>query len=230
MKVKIIISLITITLIIPTLLVVNNVKAETIHKQEIKQLLTVNDEQNEYQSKDNQQFVIVKTYDNTNLTRKTIINPKDYIDKIKNRLNKNAPSQNIGLLSNNSNNNNSNSNKIINSSSDVLLLAHLIESEAGDEPFEGKLAVASVVLNREKVDNQSLSDVIFEKNQFDGVTTKNFTITPCADSIKAAQEVLGGTNIVSDAYYFADLKLCSPDFAQSSTFITRIGDHWFFRK
>lgn len=113
--------------------------------------------------------------------------------------------------------------------SDVNLLAHLIESEAGDESYEGKLAVGSVVLNRSRMDRKNISSVIFSKNQFDGVNTNNFKISPSNDSIKAAKEALAGVDAVPNAYYFANLNLCSPDFAKLDTFIVRIGNHWFFK-
>lgn len=112
----------------------------------------------------------------------------------------------------------------------VLLLAHLIESEAGNQSFIGKLAVGSVVMNREKGEKETLSNVIYQSGQFDGVNTKNFIKEPSQDSINAAEELLEGNNVLPTAYYFANLNLCSPDFAKESAFVIRIGDHWFFKK
>lgn len=111
---------------------------------------------------------------------------------------------------------------------DVMLLAHLIESEAGCESYMGKLAVASVVINRCKFNNASISTIIFDKGQFDGVQTGGFKTQPSVDSINASREVLNGKNVVPIAYYYANLNLCSPGFALSNKFIVRIGNHWFF--
>lgn len=114
-------------------------------------------------------------------------------------------------------------------SSDEELLAHLIESEAGCESYLGKLAVGSVVANRVRINKESVHDIIYAYNQFDGIKTNNFNINPSGDSKKAAKEVLNGKNVVPDAYYYANLNLCSPSFAIASKMVIRIGNHWFFR-
>lgn len=169
------------------------------------------------------QFVIINSTDTINTTRKLDNNEvKDFTKQI--------PSKESSY-----NNENAATNKDIatnsNINSDELsLLAHLIESEAGDEPYDGKLAVASVVMNRAAIDKETLNEVIFKKNQFDGVHTNQFKIEPSEDSKRAASEVLNGKNVVPEAYYFANMKLCDPSFAKVKTFIIRIGDHWFFRK
>lgn len=111
----------------------------------------------------------------------------------------------------------------------VQLLARLIQSEAGDEPYDGKIAVGNVVLNRARENSQSIESVIYAKNQFDGVQTSNFRREPDKECIKAAQEVLNGKEI-TDSYYFVNLNYASPSWAKESTFETRIGEHWFFRK
>ena len=52
--------------------------------------------------------------------------------------------------------------------SDINLLAKLVSAESRGEPFEGKVAVASVVLNR-VIDSSfpnTVSEVIFQKNAF----------------------------------------------------------------
>lgn len=113
---------------------------------------------------------------------------------------------------------------------DVLLLAKLIYSEAGDEPNKGKLAVGEVVINRMNKLGKSLEDIIFEKNQFDGVKTHWFKEDPPIECINAATEVLNGQSSVlnSNTVLFANLKLCNPEWAKLDKFVTRIGDHWFF--
>lgn len=117
------------------------------------------------------------------------------------------------------------------SNDEYEILARLIESEAGDEPYSGKVAVGNVVLNRSSKDRKSINDVIFQKNQFDGVQTKYFNQEPHEESKRAAIECLNGKNVVpNDTYYFANLKLCNPDFAKKDTFVIRIGDHWFFKE
>lgn len=121
------------------------------------------------------------------------------------------------------------SNQNINSDN-IQLLARLIQSEAGDEPYQGKLAVGNVVLYRTQEDNTSITNTIYKKGQFDGVNTKNFNIQPSEECVEAAKEVMNGKKVLSDGYYFVNLKAASPSWATSKNFIRRIGDHWFFKK
>lgn len=113
--------------------------------------------------------------------------------------------------------------------SDEEILARLIQSEAGSESYLGKLAVGSVVANRARINGISIHDVIYADNQFDGINTNSFNVTPSEDSKKAAREVLNGKNVVPEAYYFANLNYSSPSFAEESKAVIRIGDHWFFK-
>lgn len=185
---------------------------------------------------EDEQFLLVTEYENN---RNKSDNSIDFIKEVQTNINNNKNNSNSIDVSEameakmNVNNIQSNSEVILTRSIDnnqVQLLARLIESEAGDEPYLGKLAVGSVVINRTREDKEDMSTVIFKAGQFDGVHTSNFNIQPSQDSINAAMEVLGGKNIVSSAYFFANLKLCSPSFAKSDKFIARIGDHWFFNK
>lgn len=62
------------------------------------------------------------------------------------------------------------------SQSDIDLLATIIRAEAGNQPLEGKRAVADVILNR--VDNEQFPDtiegVIYQEGQFACVNDGNF--------------------------------------------------------
>lgn len=49
---------------------------------------------------------------------------------------------------------------------DRLLIARVVQAEAGTEPFVGKVAVATTILNRAELREMSISDVIFEKSQY----------------------------------------------------------------
>ena len=114
---------------------------------------------------------------------------------------------------------------------DVLLLARLIYSEAGNQTYNGKVAVGNVVRYRMKKMNKSLSDVIYQKGQFDGVKTKYFNMTPSEECIKASYDVLINNYIVIDeAYFYVNLDICKkPNWAKDSKFIMKIGNHWFYR-
>jgi len=80
------------------------------------------------------------------------------------------------------------------------LLARLITHESGYEPFLGKLAVGSVVMNRvaDKRFPNSVTEVICAKNQFPGATDSDAN----TDSTLAARLVLEGANVAQGAYWF----------------------------
>ena len=55
-----------------------------------------------------------------------------------------------------------------------ILLAKIIYAESPHEPYEGKLGVGNVVVNRANRKNISIREVIFQRGQFDGVRSKRF--------------------------------------------------------
>ena len=66
--------------------------------------------------------------------------------------------------------------KVQTQAGDLELLAALIECEAGGEPYEGKLAVGSVVLNRVASSHfpNSVVGVIYQRGQFSPVASGRF--------------------------------------------------------
>ncbi len=90
---------------------------------------------------------------------------------------------------------------------DLVLLATIIYCEAGGEPYEGKLAVGSVVMNRVHSSRfpNSVSAVIYQSGQFTPVSSGRYAVAlasgvpqSCYD---AAKEVLGG-NITGNWLFF----------------------------
>ena len=105
------------------------------------------------------------------------------------------------------------------------LLAALIHAEARGEPYQGKVAVGAVVLNR--VDDPRWPDtveaVVLQPGQFATPTEA----TPEAE--RAAQEALSGVNPVGDSVYFYN-----PEVSRCGWIVTReevmsIGSHVFLR-
>lgn len=111
--------------------------------------------------------------------------------------------------------------------SDLAMLAAIIECEAGNQPYEGKLAVGSVVINRVNSPRfaNSISGVLYAPGQFTPVASGRFTIVlargASASCVQAAQEVLNG-NITINALYFHMYR------SGIDTYGTIIGDHIFF--
>lgn len=112
---------------------------------------------------------------------------------------------------------------------EMELLAKLVQVEAGGESYEGKLAVASVVMNRVNSPKfpDTLYDVIHAPNQFPPAKNgKLAKAVPSEDSIKAARAALSGENNVPGAVYFFNGKL-EPNKRNKLTVVKEIGNHVF---
>ena len=103
------------------------------------------------------------------------------------------------------------------------LLASLIFCEAGNQPYEGQVAVGAVVMNR--INSSSYPDrmeeVIYQSGQFSPAMSgwldrvrANQGYTEAA--MQAAEDALAGSNPIGDCLYFS-----------VGGYGTRIGDHLF---
>lgn len=92
-------------------------------------------------------------------------------------------------------------------STDLQIMAAIIECEAGGEPYVGKIAVGSVVMNRVRSDKfpNTIIEVIHQKSQFTPVKSGRFAIVLArganAECTRAAQEVLNGANNISALFF-----------------------------
>ncbi len=119
----------------------------------------------------------------------------------------------------------------------IKLLACIIYCEAGYDNYNGKLAVANVILNRVKSSRypNTVKAVVYQKNQFSPVTSgrlqtqlKNYS-SYCSrvqkECIQAAKDALAGNNNVGNRTSFRSARLVSvedrPDAIQ-------IGAHVFW--
>ena len=114
-------------------------------------------------------------------------------------------------------------------SSDLDLLAALIYCEAGSEPYEGKVAVACVVMNRVNSSSfpNTISGVIYQSGQF-GPASSGRLATVLANGLassscyEAASYVLAGNLTYPSYLYF-----CSASY-DLSVETTVIGNHQFY--
>lgn len=94
------------------------------------------------------------------------------------------------------------------STDDVTLLAALIQCEAGNESYEGQLAVGAVVMNRVKSGRypNSISGVIYQAGQFppaaNGAVAAKISNGVKESCRQAAREALNGMDNTSGALYF----------------------------
>lgn len=111
--------------------------------------------------------------------------------------------------------------------SDIDMLAAIIECEAGNQSYEGKCAVGSVIINRVRNPRfaNTIQEVIFAPGQFSPVASGRFAIVLArgADSacVEAATAVLNGYINVDCLYFHAYRGSIDDD-------KLIIGDHVFF--
>lgn len=106
---------------------------------------------------------------------------------------------------------------------DMELLAAIIFCEAGNQPYDGQVAVGAVIMNRVRsgVYPNSISEVIYQSGQFGPAMTgwldsilasRGYTDT----AMQAAADAIGGANPIGDCLYFGN-----------GNYGIQIGDHFF---
>ncbi len=125
---------------------------------------------------------------------------------------------------------------------DLYLLARMIECEARYEPYEGKVAVGVVVLNRVMSGRfpNTIEGVIFQKGQFQPMTDGGWeSKEPSELAYKAAREALEGKKpvgkngqTVGNALFFIYEDLADQGaakwFKNKLNYVTTIGNHDFY--
>lgn len=117
---------------------------------------------------------------------------------------------------------------------DVYWLEKIVMAEAEGEPYEGKIAVANVILNRVRSGcfPNTIKDVIFQKGQFEPVENGRLeSVLPNEETINAVNEALNGRKeIDEDVYYFCNPKLATSRWMMKNLRQVKIiGNHSFFK-
>lgn len=110
------------------------------------------------------------------------------------------------------------------------LLARIVHAEAKGESYEGKVAVANVVLNR--VDSpkwpDTIREVVYQQGQFQPVSNGTINNQPSRDSIRASHEAI--SNRTNDgAIYFYNPEIASSEWIFTRQTVKTIGNHRFAR-
>ena len=107
--------------------------------------------------------------------------------------------------------------------SEQELLAALIYCEAGNQPYEGQVAVGAVVMNRVRSGSypNTITEVIYQSGQFGPAMTgwlDSVLASGCySDTARqAAADAIAGSNPVGDCLYFGN-----------GNWGIKIGDHYF---
>lgn len=117
---------------------------------------------------------------------------------------------------------------------DLYWLSRIISAEAGVEPFYGKIAVGTVVMNRVKSMQypDSIYGVIFDKKfgvQFTPAANGTVYNTPDSDSITAAKLCLDGASVSDKVLFFVNEKIAENSWVQDNRdFVAAIGNHNFY--
>jgi len=113
----------------------------------------------------------------------------------------------------------------------VSLLARVIEGEAADESYTGKVAVGAVILNRTQSGAfpSSVAGVIYQPHAFESVTNGQYTRPLSDESIRAAQAALSGFDPTNGALFFWNPSKQVNAWVWSRQVLTQIGQHIFAR-
>ncbi len=116
---------------------------------------------------------------------------------------------------------------------DVYLMSQVVYAESKGEPYQGKVAVASVILNRvvnPKFPN-TIEGVIKQKNAFSCVKNGAITVKPDNDSYKAVLDAIRGKDPSNNALFFYNphSATCSWMHQVEKKNVKNIGHHVFFQ-
>ncbi|KRE01764.1 peptidoglycan-binding protein [Bacillus sp. Root239] len=115
------------------------------------------------------------------------------------------------------------------SKSDKDLLARLVQAEAKGEPYAGKVAVATVVLNRVDSDSfpNSIQDVIYQGTQFTPVQNGEINKAADAEAKKAVNEALAFRGQGKGSLFFFNPDKTSDQWLRQKQVTITIGNHVF---
>ncbi len=110
----------------------------------------------------------------------------------------------------------------------LYLISHVVYLEAGNESFNGKLAVASVIMNRVNSAEfpDTVKNVVYQENQFTVVDSSRFDEEPNADSLIAAKMVLEGYTYDKRIMFFNSTGTGWA--SENRNYMYKLGSHYFY--
>ena len=115
------------------------------------------------------------------------------------------------------------------SASDKDLMARLVRAEAQGEPYAGKVAVATVILNRVSSPDfpNTVSAVINQSGQFEPVSNGTIKQAADADSIRATNEAIANRGQGAGSLFFYNPKTSSNTWITHRPVTIVIANHTF---
>jgi N-acetylmuramoyl-L-alanine amidase len=115
---------------------------------------------------------------------------------------------------------------------DIYLMAQIVYAESRSEPYDGKVAVASVILNRLESPGfpKSIEQVIKQKAAFSCLKNGTIDVVPDKISYNAVLDALKGKDPTNNAVFFYNPKIATSSWMKqvSKTNVKPIGNHVFF--
>lgn len=116
---------------------------------------------------------------------------------------------------------------------DIDLMAKLVYAESAGEPYTGKVAVASVVLNRTTDPHfpNTIKEVIFQRNAFSCVKNGKISASANQECYNAVYDAIKGTDPTNDALFFYNPAIATCNWMKETQKVnqTTIGHHTFFK-
>lgn len=122
--------------------------------------------------------------------------------------------------------------KIYITQNDIHLMAKVVYAESNCEPFEGKVAVASVILNRLKYPEfpKTIEGVVKQKGAFSCIKNGKINVMPDESSYKAVFQALKGEDPTGKAIFFYNPRIATSKWMKNidKKNVKTIGNHVFF--
>ncbi|WP_158221452.1 cell wall hydrolase [Terribacillus sp. 7520-G] len=116
---------------------------------------------------------------------------------------------------------------------EIELLQKLVQAETSGEDYIGKVAVATVVLNRMESDEfpDSIHDVIMQEGQFQPVSSGVIWEShPTDETVQAVADALVRRDDMQDIVWFMNPKTATTNWiAETQVQVKQIGNHVFYR-
>ena len=115
------------------------------------------------------------------------------------------------------------------SQQDLQLMANAVYGEARGEPYEGQVAVASVIINRIEDSEfpNTVSGVIFQPLAFTAVADGQIWLTPNARAKEAVLDAINGWDPTENALYYFNPDTATSEWIWTRSQIKTIGKHIF---
>lgn len=109
------------------------------------------------------------------------------------------------------------------------LLARLVHAEAKGEPYSGKVAVATVVLNRMEHEQfpDTVKEVIYQKNAFEPVQNGSINEPANKEAVQAVEEAIEDQGKNDELLYFYNPETATSDWIFTREVVKKIGKHAF---